>query len=353
MTRRLLSVWLVGCLVSNIALVGQSAAQESQNAADDQWWSQQADDALVLADENRDQLVAALKQVPEDQRAAMDFLIANMPQNDLQSLSAEFLLENVSLSYEARARAPWGKDIPEDIFLNDVVAYCNVNEKREAWRAKLGEMCWPLVKDCKTAAEAAQALNEKLFPLVNVRYSTKRKRPDQAPSESIEQGLASCTGLSILLSDACRSVCVPARLAGTPLWTNKRGNHTWVEIWDGQWHFAGACEPSKNGLNHGWFVADAAQGQADSRLHSIYASSFRKTDTYFPLVWDRRNTSVPAVNVTEYYNDLVKPKAEQARLMIKLVGVDGTRLARGVTVSVVDADKSYSGTTRGREFRYE
>ena len=62
--------------------------------------------------------------------------------------------------------------------------------------------------------------------------------------ESMETGLASCTGLSILLIDACRSVGVPARFVGTPLWADGSGNHSWVEIWDGGWHFVGAAEPA-------------------------------------------------------------------------------------------------------------
>ena len=38
-----------------------------------------------------------------------------------------------------------------------------------------------------------------------------RKRNNQSPQESIEQGKATCTGLSIILVDACRAVGIPAR----------------------------------------------------------------------------------------------------------------------------------------------
>ena len=81
------------------------------------------------------------------------------------------------------------------------------------------------------------------FGQLSVKYSTARKRANQSPKESIEQGLASCTGLSILLADACRSVGVPARLAGIPSWKNKNGNHTWVES-VGRWVaiYKGAAE---------------------------------------------------------------------------------------------------------------
>ncbi len=117
----------------------------------------------------------------------------------------------------------------------------------------------------------------------------------------MELGKASCTGLSILLSDACRSVAVPARLAGTPLWTNKSGNHTWVEIWDNGWHFTGACEQDPKGLDRGWFEGNAAAAKKDVPEHAIYAASFRKTKVSFPLVWAPQSKDVFAENVTERY----------------------------------------------------
>ena len=132
-----------------------------------------------------------------------------------------------------------------------------------------------IVKGCKTPGEAAQLLNKELFRQFGVKYSTQRRKANQSPSESIEQGLASCTGLSILLVDACRSVNVPARLVGVPSWTTKRGNHTWVEVWDdGNWHFTGAAEYDAAGLDKAWFVGDASKADKTSRRHSIYAISF-------------------------------------------------------------------------------
>jgi pimeloyl-ACP methyl ester carboxylesterase len=103
------------------------------------------------------------------------------------------------------------------------------------------------------------------------------------------------------LSDACRSVCIPARLTGTPLWTNKSGNHTWVEIWDDGWHFTGACEPDPKGLDRGWFVGNASQAKKDSVVHAIYAASFKKTKVPFPLVWAPQRKDVFAENVTDRY----------------------------------------------------
>jgi poly(3-hydroxybutyrate) depolymerase len=270
-------------------------------AAPGAWWSDGVEQALARARDNRPELERALAGVPEDQREGMAFLVANMPDGDLRSLKADFLLANCGLAYRARREVPWGADVPEDVFLNDVLPYANLDERRDAWRRQFHDLCMPIVKGCKTPSEAAVRLNAELFKRLNVRYSTQRKAPNQSPGESIESGKASCTGLSIVLCDACRAVAVPARLAGTPLWADRSGNHTWVEIWDGGWHFTGACEPDPRGLDRGWFAANAARARKDSPEHAIYAASFRRGRVCFPLAWAPGNRDVPAENVTDRY----------------------------------------------------
>lgn len=305
-------------------------------AADtDKWWAGPVEKALERAKDNRPELEKALNGVPKEQRPGMAFLVEHMPEADLKALKADFLLTNTKLAYKARADMPWGKDVPEELFLNDVLPYANVDETRDEWRKEFFEMCVPLVKGCKTPTEAAMKLNGELFKKVKVGYSTQRKKPNQSPAESMESGKASCTGLSIILADACRAVCVPARLAGTPLWADKRGNHTWVEVWDKEWHFTGACEQDPSGLDRGWFVGAAAQAKKDVPEHAIYAASFKKTETHFPLVWASRNKDVPAENVTDRY---AKPaaKPETFKLQVKVLNADGKRVAAAVSVTAAD-----------------
>ena len=183
---------------------------------------------------------------------------------------------------------PWGATSPRKSSSTTSSPYANVDEKRDAWRKEFYELCMPLVKDCKTPTEAAQKTQRRVFKKLKVQIlHAAQGRPTRAPRSRSSSGKASCTGLSIVLSDACRGVCVPARLVGTPLWANNRGNHTWVEIWDKDWHFTGACEPDPKGLDRGWFVGDAAQAKKDSLEHAIYAASFQRTKIYFPLVWAR------------------------------------------------------------------
>ena len=164
----------------------------------------------------------------------------------------------------------------EELFFNDVLPYASLDETRERWRPEFYNKCRAIVAKASTATEAVQAINSKIFNLINVHYNTGRKQPNQSPAESIAQGRATCTGLSIILVDACRSVGIASRVAGTPLWTNNRGNHTWSEIWDGGWHFTGSDEYNAAGLNRGWFVGAAAKADKSNWEHSIYATSWKK-----------------------------------------------------------------------------
>jgi hypothetical protein len=328
-----------------LSISGSGAGQA--DGASDEWWPPEVARALARAKDNRPELVKALAAVPRAQRKGMAFLIANMPEPDLWSLKADLLLSNTELAYKARNEVPWGKQIPEELFLNDVLPYANLDEKRDAWRKEFYDLCMPIVKACKTPAEAAHRLNSEIFKKVNLKYSTQRKAPNQSPKESMEQGKASCTGLSIVLSDACRAVCIPARLVGTPLWANKTGNHTWVEIWDKGWHFTGACEPDPNGLDRGWFVGNAAEAKKESFEHAIYAASFQKTKIHFPLVWEMKNREVPAENVTDRYAKKTTSKAT-ARVSIRVINPEKKRLALPVTLmEAADSKTPLQGTSRG------
>lgn len=331
--------------------LGQDPSTTSPLASNDAKDVQANIDAILTkAGENKSELLDAIKECERSdlESRCIRFLILNMPDSDLKALKSDFLVENIRLAIAARNDNEWAKKVPEDIFLNDVMPYASVSETRENWRKDFRERFKKLVSDCKTAGEAAQELNKNVFRILNVRYSTKRKRPDQSPSESMETGLASCTGLSVILADACRSVGVPARLAGTPLWVNKRGNHTWVEIWDGQsWKFTGACEYDANGLNRGWFAGIASQADSTNPIHRIYATSFKKTDIHFPMVWKRRSTDVPAVDVTWRYIGAPKPKSEgEFTVAFKALDAEDQRVSIGVKISDPLGKRIGSGKTR-------
>ena len=119
----------------------------------------------------------------------------------------------MSPSLLAREQFPWAKNLPEKVFFNDVLPYASLDETREPWRKDFHSKCSVIVKDSNSATQAAQAINREFFKLINVHYNTGRKAPNQSPSESQKLGMATCTGLSIILVDAARSASPLASLA--------------------------------------------------------------------------------------------------------------------------------------------
>lgn len=303
---------------------GLSACSSGRYAGVPKEYHALIDRTIATAGDNAKELKKALKEVPRNEREGMAFLISYMPERDAKSLSADFLLENVEYAYKARAEFPWAKEVPDSVFLNDVVAYANLNENRESWRKDFYERFKKYVAPCKTMREAIDSVNKNVRDELLVDYNTKREKPDQAPYESMRQHMASCSGLSILLTDAFRAVGIPSRVAGTPAWHDDRGNHNWNEVWiDGQWRFT-EYYPSDD-LDQSWFLTDAGKAIKEDVRKAIYAASFKPTGCYFPLVWDEDIRYVHAENVTDRYTSLY-------RAQLAATPADGKHVALRVMV---------------------
>ena len=337
-------------LVSLLFFCMSGISQTIKADATEKWWSDATAFSLSKSGANRIELLKALREVPVGQREGLQFLVENMPLQDLQTIKAVFLLDNLAMTYNVMQEVPWAKSIPLDIFLNDVLPYASVNESRDDWRKRLYDICQPLIQHCKTPGEAAMALNQQIFKLLKVKYSTKRRVPNQGPFETMATGVATCTGLSILLVDACRAVGVPARIVGTPLWSNNSGNHTWVEIWDGSWLFTGAAEQNPNGFNRGWFVDNASKAIKDNQRHAIYATSFKKTNLNFPLSWAKDVDHVSAINVTDSYTKNAKPvKISGLSLMVDVYDKPlGERVSAKVIITdAANINVTFKGISKG------
>ena len=307
---------------------------------------------LARAGSNRSQIERAIEGVSDDQRAAMEWLVVRMPERDLQRLDADYLIENCRLAFEARNSAPWGKSMPEEIFLDGVLPYAAINERRDDWRADFRNRFAPIVEEATTASEAAALLNQKVFPMVGVKYSTRRPKADQSGLESIDAGMASCTGLSVLLIEACRSVGVPARFVGVPLWSDGSGNHSWVEIWDdGRWRFTGAAEPTGMDLDRGWFVGRARGAVRDDPRRAVWATTWNRSPAHFPMVWAGNDTSVRAVNVSDRYtSEPVEVPEGHGRIYVRLRDLETGRRLAMPAVLTIDGREIARGRTRDDSF---
>jgi hypothetical protein len=269
--------------------------------------------ALRKAGANAAMLARALREVAENQRPGLYFLIANLPDRDLLKIKADYLLEDVRLAYAAWQHAPWSAQVSEQQFLQYILPFAHFNERRDNWRRDFYERFHEQAWRFEDPLDATKWLNDTINDTLNVHYHAhKRPKSDQSPYESIAAEYASCTGLSVLLANACRAVGIPARLVGVAQWVGADGNHTWVEVWGGppdstndvilrRWYNVGGTGSDPRAGD--WVNARCQeQVDADRPLNRVYAACFRRSDLHFPLAWNLDIQYVPALNVTRFYN---------------------------------------------------
>ena len=90
-----------------------------------------------------------------------------------------------------------------------------------------------------------------------------------------------------------------------------------------------------------WRVSERGDTETE---HAIYATSFRKTNQHFPLVWALGNKNVPAENVTDRYAKPT-PKSEAFRVMVRVLDAEKKRVA--VPMTVTGEKTKLEGTSRG------
>ena len=138
------------------------------------WAQQPYVDSLVkstleIAGSNRGELQNSLDSIDSNMKPGLNFLLAYMPPSDAKSLGSEFLLEHVRGAYKAWHGSAWKDQVDEKTFLNYVLPYANVSERREQWRSDFRERFLPLIEAAKTPSEAAVILNQQIFPKLGVK----------------------------------------------------------------------------------------------------------------------------------------------------------------------------------------
>jgi len=188
------------------------------------------------------------------QTEALKFLYAYMPLNDLADYTGEFFLENVNMSLKARERTPWGKSVPEDIFLHYVLPLRVNNENLDSFRLVCYDEIYSKTKDKKNIIDAALEINHWCQEKVTYQPSDSRT---SAPLSTMLSARGRCGEESTLTVSALRTAGIPARQVYTPRWAHTDDNHAWVEVWsNGKWYYMGACEPEPV-IDRGWFTEPA------------------------------------------------------------------------------------------------
>ncbi len=209
-----------------------------------------------------------LSTLDEDTALVMKFYYANMPYSDVYNYSFSVYLEFAQHGVYLWNSFPYCREMPEDIFLGDVLFY-RINEEDIKPCRKV--FCEKLSDRIKGMSMEQAALEVNYWCAEEMTYQSTDDRTSSA-WDSYLKGFGRCGEESVFGVNALRSVGIPARQVYVPRWAHCDDNHAWVEVWcDGEWHYLGACEPEAV-LDKGWFT------NASSRAMMVHSRSFYAGD---------------------------------------------------------------------------
>ena len=205
-----------------------------------------------------------------EEKQALEYLYAYMPLSDLADYDGDFFLEQVKVVLKARIEMPWGKAIPEDVFLHFVLPLRVNNENLDQFRVVMYNEIKKRISGMNMH-DAALEVNHWCHEKVTYRGTDDRT---SSPLASIKTSFGRCGEESTFTVTALRTIGIPARQVYTPRWAHSDDNHAWVEAWiDGKWYFMGACEPEP-GLNMGWFAEPARRAMlVHTKAYGAYHGS--------------------------------------------------------------------------------
>ncbi len=205
------------------------------------------------------------------------------------------------------AWAEWQQDIPEDIRKHYLDNDRVLSEEPCDWRKQVGDIFQPAIKHCTTAREAVLHIAANMTALTGTYYSAERRKQDMNALEALAEKKISCTGQTILMVCAYRSVGIPARAVGIMTWNHVRGNHTWPEVWlDGEWHM---IEFNEKDFNTGWVMENIGMLDPHHPWQKIVAQH-PQGNGIFP-VGDMRRNHIAATDVSKRYRALAARWYEQ------------------------------------------
>ncbi len=154
---------------------------------------------------------------------------------DLKTVSADYLIENIDLAFQAWQEKPWARDISFETFCEHILPYRGSNEPINPWRKACCERYANLMDKMETPGdmkEAARLIQKDVHQWVRFDSLYYLHPTDQGFEEMNERGKGRCEDISNMMAYAFRANEVPSACDYTPHWADRDNNHAWEVVLD-------------------------------------------------------------------------------------------------------------------------
>jgi hypothetical protein len=218
----------------------------------------------ALSYPNYDSLTADFKRL-EAKHGTLDFERKETLE-DLETISAEFLIKQIESAFNARSERPWTKKLTFDQFCEYVLPYRGSNEPLEDWREIFVKKYQDLpnkMVDPTDPIEAAKLINKDVMTWFTFDERYYYHPTDQGITEMLANHKGRCEDMTNATIYAMRANALAVTSDYTPFWADYGNNHAWNAI------------IAPDGKAIPFMGAEANPG--DYRLSHRFAKVYRKT----------------------------------------------------------------------------
>ena len=154
--------------------------------------------------------------------------------DDIEHITANYLINNIELAFKVWNEMPWGRDIPFDVFCEEILPYRVSTEPLENWRKKVLASFADFYKSFRddttsiTPVEACRLVNDKL-----PRFKIDKDYPPISYSQLMATARGPCENLVSLAIFVMRGLGIPVTFDFSCLQYGFQTGHSWNCVYNG------------------------------------------------------------------------------------------------------------------------
>ncbi len=232
---------------------------------------------------------------------------------DHQTISSEFLIDNIDLAFKAWENKPWSQKYGYSVFKEYILPYRGSNEPIESWRSWRGYFMDSYkdialqMFDRTDIIEAAELINNDLKTWFKFNSKYYLHPTDQGLFEMLMSKEGRCEDITNLTIYALRANGIGATSDYTPHWANAGNNHAWNVI----------IMPDGKATPFMGAETDPGKYRLSSKAAKVYRKVFseQKDNLVFKLI---ENEKAPAWLSGKCYKDVTKEYTKVCNVNLEL-----------------------------------
>lgn len=156
-------------------------------------------------------------------------------ESDLEAMTAEYLIRNIDLAFEARERYPWARHYSDSVFLRYVLPYRIDAEELTDWRTFFRERYEPMVDTMagrKDIRGVARLIIRDVRSWFGFHPEALMLKPAFTPEEAMACGRGECNSSADIFVLALRAMGIAATKDIIPVWGTSDGGHVEAVYFD-------------------------------------------------------------------------------------------------------------------------